>query len=93
LVNQLTYDKLPPGVLRELKRKNPPNESGYRRWRHHQFLTAQTGEPHLDKQIVEVTTLMRVSDDKESFEGLFNKAFQRSGQQLILSLANEKDRE
>jgi hypothetical protein len=80
LVNLLVYDKLPSGVLPELKRKNPPvNESGYRRWRHHQFLTAETGEPHLDKQIIEVTTLMRVADDKKQFERLFHKAFPKAG--------------
>jgi hypothetical protein len=92
LVNQLVYDKLPPGVLPELKRKNPPiNEAGYRRWRHHQFLTAETGEPHLDKQIIEVTTLMRVADDKKAFERLFNKAFPRPGSADQLALPGLTD--
>jgi hypothetical protein len=94
LVNQLIYDKLPVGVLPDLKRKNPPiNEAGYRRWRHHQFLTAETGEPHLDKQIIEVTTLMRVADDKKAFERLFNKAFPRMPHQLVMEsvLADEKE--
>lgn len=93
LVNQWVYDKLPPGVLQELKRRNPPNESWYRRYRHHQFLTEETGEPNLDKQIIEVTTLMRVADDKATFARLFNKAFPRTGQQFDLALPGDKNEE
>lgn len=82
LVKKLVYEPLPPGVLHELERKNPPDEKGYRRHRHHQFLTPETGHPHLDRQIVEVTTLMRVSDDEHAFRRLFDKAFPKKNQQL-----------
>jgi hypothetical protein len=75
MINTLVYEHLPPGVLPQLKRVNPPNESGRRKHTHHQFLTPETGHPHLDKQIIEVTTLMRVSDDKPAFKRLFAKAF------------------
>jgi len=90
LVNELVYKQLPPGVLPELRALNPPNESGYRRHKHHQFLTEHTGHPHLDKQIVEVTTLMRVSDDKLSFKRLFHKAFPTRGQQLAFDFPKEE---
>ncbi len=75
LINKTVFEPMPPGVLGELRRLNPPTESGYRRHKHHQFLTPDTGLPHLDKQIVSVTTLMRISDGKEEFWGHFNKAF------------------
>lgn len=92
LINKLIYDKLPPGVLPELQKRNPPLPSGYRRYKHFQFLTPETGHPHLDKQIVAVTTLMRVADDKGGFERLFNKAFPKPGQQLEMSFPeNEPD--
>ncbi|PYR92901.1 MAG: hypothetical protein DMF84_11580 [Acidobacteria bacterium] len=85
LINKLIYKPLPPGVLEELKRLNPPNEKGYRRYKHHQFLTEEIGEPHLEKQVIEVTALMRVSDDKNTFEKLFQKAFpSKDGFQLEL---------
>lgn len=86
LINKLVYKPLPPGVLDQLKRLNPPlNEKGYRRYKHHQFLTPDIGNPHLEKQIIEVTTLMRVADDKHSFERLFQKAFpSKDGVQLTL---------
>jgi hypothetical protein len=75
MVNNLIYEHLPPGVLPQLKHVNPPAESGRRKYCHHQFLTPDTGHPHLDKQIIEVVTLMRVSEDKDTFRKLFAKAF------------------
>lgn len=91
LINKLIYDKLPPGVLPELRRRNPTMPSGYRRYRHHQFLTAEIGNPHLDKQVVKVTTLMQVSDDKHIFKRLFDKAFPQKGQQLPLALEESNE--
>jgi hypothetical protein len=75
LINKYVYDQLPPGVHDELARLNPRNDRGYRPHKFHQFLTADTGNPHLDKQISTVTTLMRISDDKAEFEDLFERAF------------------
>jgi len=75
LINKTIFEPLPPGVLEELRERNPPNEAGYRRHKHHQLLTPDTGLPHLDRQIVAVTTLMRISDDKDAFWLNFNKAF------------------
>jgi hypothetical protein len=75
LINKYIYDQLPDGVLEELQRRNPVTERGYRRHKHHQFLTADTGNVHLDKQISTVTTLMRIADDRDEFEALFERAF------------------
>lgn len=84
LINELIYNQLPPGVLPELRRKNPVMPKGYRKYKHFQFLTEETGNPHLDKQIVSVMTLMRVSDNKEMFHKLFEKAFPKAYEQLSL---------
>jgi hypothetical protein len=75
LVNKYVYEQLPPGVLEELRALNPKNASGRRAYKHHQFLTADTGNPHLDKQISTVTTLMRIARDKKDFEDMFDRAF------------------
>ncbi|MCU4183954.1 P63C domain-containing protein [Acidiferrimicrobium sp. IK] len=75
LVNKYIYEQLPPGVLDELRRLNPRNEHGNRSKRFHQFLTADTGNPHLDKQISTITTLLRISSNKTEFESLFERAF------------------
>ena len=75
LINKYVYDELPEGVHDELARLNPRTERGYRRHKFHQFLTADTGNAHLDKQISTVTTLMRISRNKAEFEDLFERAF------------------
>ena len=62
-------------MLDELRRLNPVTERGYRRRKFFQYLTADTGNEHLDRQIMTVITLMRVSDNKEELEHNFAKAF------------------
>ena len=86
LINELVYEPLPPGVLVELRKKNPPNEKGNRKYRHHQLLTADTRQPHLDKQIVPLTTLMRAArGDKGQSKELFRNAFPKKTAQLQLA--------
>jgi hypothetical protein len=76
LTNSLIYEQLPPGVLQELKTKNPVNPATKRRRHtHHQLLTEDIGHSHLEKQIVSVTTLLRISDNWKEFARLFGKAF------------------
>lgn len=75
LVNKFIYDQLPTGVREELEQKNPRTDRGHRAHKHHQYLTADTGNPHLDKQIATVTTLMRISASRDEFEVLFERAF------------------
>jgi hypothetical protein len=78
LINQLVYEPLPPGVLSELKRLNPRID-GRRKHAHHQHLSDETGQPHLDKQISSVTVLMRASRDQEEFRRLFASALAPEG--------------
>jgi len=53
-----------------LKRRNPANVNGNRQHRHHQHLTKEKGQEHLEKQITAVTTLMRASKNLEQFKEL-----------------------
>lgn len=94
LINKYIYDQLPPGVLDELRELNPVTEKGWRRHKHHQFLTTDTGNKHLDRQISTVTTLMRISGSKDEFEVLFERAFPPPQARLPLILdavAEESD--
>lgn len=75
LINKYVYGELPPGVLDELRRLNPITDRGYRKRKHFQYLTADTGNEHLDRQIMTVITLMRISENKEELERHFAKAF------------------
>jgi len=86
MTKELIYEQLPPGVIAELEKKNPKNEKGHRDFHHHRFLTDDIGNPHLEKQIVAVTTLMRASPNKGVFMRMFKRAFPRAGQQDELPL-------
>lgn len=95
LVNYSIYEQLPQGVLAELRRLNPRTEKGYRAHKHFQFLTTDTGNVHLDRQISVVMTLMRIADDKHHFIELFEKAFPPAQPRLplVLTLPDEADGE
>ena len=76
LTNFLVYNRLPKGVIEELKRLNPViKNNGYRKHRLHQGLTKKTGYNHLKQHISTVITLMKGFDTWEDFEPVFRKAF------------------
>lgn len=81
--NQFIYDQLPPGVKEELQRKNPIVKPGSRKWKHHQFLTVDIGNDHLEKQLIKVITLMQASENWESFTSAFNRVFNIEDQMTI----------
>jgi len=89
LTNQLIYQKLPPGILEELREKNPVTRRGYRQHRHHQFLTEDIGNPHLERHIASVTTLMRAAANWRNFERLFHRAFPSGPQQTEFNFVEE----
>jgi hypothetical protein len=73
IINKYVYEKLPPGVIEELKKKNPVNESGIRSYRHHQFLTEDIGDDNLNKQIMQVVTVMKLSSNIDEFKQLIER--------------------
>ena len=88
LINEVVYDRLPEGVLDELRKKNPKTEeTGYRKYKHHQFLTEDIGQPHLQAHLQKVIVLMQISQSWEEFKQFFGKAFSpNSGIQPPLGL-------
>ncbi|MGB7599250.1 MAG: P63C domain-containing protein [Candidatus Sulfotelmatobacter sp.] len=77
LIKQLVLENLPPGVLQELEKLNPPNEKWQRRNRMGQLLTNQIGHPHVDKLVANMTMLFRMSDDKDEFWQHYGRAFKK----------------
>lgn len=77
---KLIYHQLPKGVLKELYEKTPRTTTGKLAARLHQSLTTDIGNPHLEKQLVSVITLMNISKDWREFLRFFNKKF---GQQEL----------
>ena len=84
--NDIVYDRLAPGVLDELKRKNPNIAPGRRRNRHHQWLTGDIGHPKLKDHLIGVMALMRASPNWNVFKRMLERSYKKSGEQLGLDV-------
>jgi P63C domain len=73
LTNEIVYARLAPGVLQELRHKNPTMETGVRRDKHHQHLTREVGHEKLKDHLVAATALMKVNDDYKAFIAQLDK--------------------
>jgi hypothetical protein len=91
LTENIVYKRLPDGVLEELKRLNPKDETGRRRHRHHQLLTSDIGNPHLEKHVASAITLMKISGSYKGFKKHLDKALPMPKSQLQLPLGEEDD--
>ncbi len=84
LTNELVYQRLAPGVLAELQRKNPVQDSGHRKHRHFQWLSPDIGNPKLREHLAKVTALMTISPDYETFIRHLDRVAPKIGQNLML---------
>jgi len=80
----LVYERLAPGLVKELESRNPKNEKGNRSARHHQWMTEDVGHPALTTHIHSVMGFMRASDTWEQLIILMDRAFPKKGNQLSL---------
>jgi len=87
--NDLIYDRMAPGLLNELERRNPKNDKGYRDHKHFQFLTNEIGEPKLREYFGGLLALARANTTWRKFYEMVEKAFPKPpdvGDQLKLNL-------
>jgi len=88
--NDLIYKRLPKNVLEELKKNTPKSKRGNYTARFHQSLSMDIGQPHLERQLASVLTLMKISDNWKDFMLNFNKAY---GQQNLFDTRTFKEPE
>ena len=74
--NDLVYDRLAPGILGELQQRNPKDDRGNRKAKHHQWLTEGVGHPRLAEHLYGLIGLMRAFENKD-WVG-FKKAVERA---------------
>jgi hypothetical protein len=85
ITNKIVYDHLPPGVLEELRTKNPTCDRDKRRkFKHHQYLSPDIGQKDLREHLLQVIALMRTSRNWEQFEDHMKAVFPKHGDQMIL---------
>lgn len=83
-IRDLVYERLAPGVLEELERKNPSDGKGRRKAKHHQWLSDDVGHPALAKHMFALVGFMRAEDDWHSFRTRFYRAYPKKGETLSL---------
>ena len=87
ITNELVYERLPIGVLQELKTRNPvKSDTNRRKWKHHQFLSEDIGQPDLRDHLLQVIAVMRASANWNTFKRLFVRAFPKHGDQMGLPI-------
>jgi hypothetical protein len=86
----LVYARLAPGILRELESRNPKNERGIRKAKHHQWLTEDIGHPALAQHLHAVTGLMRASESWVQFKRMLDRAFPKRGETLNFPFMNQE---
>lgn len=89
LTNDVVYSRLAPGVLDELRRKNPANGRGRRKAKHHQWLTSNLGHPELRAHIKAVVTLMKIFRDWPSFYAAIEISLPKQTPMPLLAWARE----
>ena len=74
--NDFVYSRLAPGVLDDLKKRNPTIPSkGRRKSTHHQWFTPDLGHPKLKEHLAAVIALMRASVNWDQFTRLLERAY------------------
>ncbi|MFZ0035888.1 MAG: P63C domain-containing protein [Candidatus Acidiferrales bacterium] len=88
IVNDLDYSRLAPGVLEELKKRNPVTENGNRKNKHFQHLTADVGRPELTRHLYELIGMARAfsTGEREKYYHLVNRTFPKMNSNLLLPL-------
>ncbi len=84
----LVYERLAPGLLKELESKSPMNENGYRPNKLHQWLTEDIGDPLLAQHLHSLIMFQRLAINSgygwNRFLKMIDQVMPRRGQTLDL---------
>ena len=75
--NDLVYDRLTKGMLEELKRINPKDESGRRKHYNYKFFTPDFGYPALTQRLYELLGMARACTNWNEYYRLVDRTFPR----------------
>ena len=84
--NNIVWDRLAPGVRKELERLNPKIGTGTRRSKHHQWLTTDVGHPALQQHLTGILALMRASLKWDQFMRSLQRAYPKINTNFDLPL-------
>ena len=84
--NDFVYDRLTPGLRRELERRMPKTPTGNRKGRLHQLFSDDIGHPMLAQHVHMVTMFMKAANSWEEFKRNLDKVAPRQGENYELPL-------
>jgi hypothetical protein len=86
IVNDLVYARIAPGVLEELKKRNPVTEKGYREHQHFQHLTSDLGHPALTRHLYELIGMARpfAFGEWDKYYVLVDRTFPKMNASMLL---------
>ena len=88
--NDFVYNRIAPGVLAELRSRNPVQPQGWRRNRHHQWFTSEYGHPRLKEHLESVTALMRAAGSFNGFKRSLDRAYPKIGNTIPLAIDDDQ---
>jgi len=91
--NKFVYEQMPPGVLEELRKRNPITDKGIRKRHHHQHLTEDVGVKHLDRHLTKLITVMELSNNVSEFKENFKRVFENTNQLTLPMQINENKKD
>lgn len=84
-INDIVYERIGPMILKELQNRNPKNDNGNRRYKHHQLLSSDMGKPRLQQHLEALHALAVVSNyNWGAFMRNIDKAYPKQYQELDL---------
>ncbi|WP_024904499.1 P63C domain-containing protein [Robbsia andropogonis] len=90
----LVYERMAPGLLRQLEEKSPKDEVGHRTNKLHQWLTGDIGDPMLASHMQSLLTLQRLAIANGwgwvKFMNMVNQVMKKKGDTLDLPFGDEK---
>ena len=84
--NDFVYDRLAPGLRKELETRMPKTESGRKKGRLHQLFTDNIGHPMLAQHVHMVTMFMKAAGSWEEFKRNLDKVAPKLGDTYELPL-------
>ena len=91
--NDIVYERLAPGVLAEMKKRDPPDANGQRKGKLRQWLTDEIGYPALAQHIHALMALQRSAGDGDwaGFYRSVQRAFPKVGENQLIRFDNDPD--
>ena len=91
-INDQVYARLAPFVLDELRRKNPPNEKGRRKTKHHVWLTEDVGHPKLQEHFAVLIALEKAAGKNwNNYQRLLARALPKHGQTIEINFPDQEE--